>query len=256
MTNKELFKCEYDTKGFAVLKQAIPQLLCKEVLEKIQDFEHSVGTLSEKQRNSHVFIHELSDAQRDGIDASLCKDMLYIIGDICEYFPEIIQILIHPSIVHITNVLLGTDNPVYHFSNITIKSAHYGPRSGLHRDFPNKYICPFTSDFLRLIVCLTDGNANNGGLGFVTGSHHCEDEQAHQQLSAQYSYDMLEYPECNQGDIIAVHPKVIHGGMSNRSDKDRYYCVSQWGMPTDDFLYYTEEKFTGVPYRDLVAVTQ
>ena len=123
MEDRELLQWEYDTKGYAILKQAIPQLLCKEILEKIQDFEHCIGTLSDKQRNSHVFIHELTDVQRDGIDATVCKDMLYIIGDICEYFPEITQILAHPSVAHITNILLGTDNPIYHFSNITIKSA-------------------------------------------------------------------------------------------------------------------------------------
>ena len=256
MEDRELLQWEYDTKGYAILKQAMPKLLCKEILEKIRHFEYSVGTLSEKQRNSHVCIHELSDAQRDGIDASLCKDMLYIIGDICEYFPEIIQIFIHPSIAHITNILLDTDNPVYHFSNITIKSAHYGPQSGLHRDYPNKYICPMTSHYMRLILCLSEGNKHNGGLGFICGSHRLEDKEALQGLRTQYSYDTLEYPECEQGDIIAVHPKVIHGGMSNRSDKDRYYCVSQWGMPTDDYLYYTEEKFTGISFTELSAMAQ
>lgn len=256
MRDTVLLKQEYDTKGFAVLKQAIPKYLCKEMLGKIQDFEHSVDNHSDKVRGSCVFINELSDKQCDGIDSSLYSDKIYIIGNVVELIPEILTILTHSSFAYIGNTILKTNNPIYHFSNITIKAAHYGPRSGLHRDFPNKYICPFTSDFLRLIVCLTDGNANNGGLGFITGSHHCEDEQTHQQLSAQYSYDMLEYPECNQGDIIVVHPKVIHGGTSNRSTVHRYYCVSQWGMPADEFLYFTEEKFTGVPYRDLVVVTQ
>jgi len=132
---------------------------------------------------------------------------------------------------------------VVHFINVTIKQPRFGRAIGWHRDYPNTAYCTAQSDFLRLMLCLDGMAADSGATRFLPASHGISDAQA----ASDKDHGTWPRPAaddgiclaCAPGQLVAIHPKVLHGGGMNTSERPRRNIVIQVGkasaaLTTDD----------------------
>ena len=108
------------------------------------------------------------------------------------------------------------------------------PEPAWHRDFPNRYLSGERSDFLWVMICLDGMTENGGATRFVPGSHRLRDEDAiaeHRQgIRHRLAQDAGRAALCERGDIVLIHPKVLHGSRMNRTTTPRRNLVLQVGV--------------------------
>jgi ectoine hydroxylase-related dioxygenase (phytanoyl-CoA dioxygenase family) len=117
--------------------------------------------------------------------------------------------------------------------NVTIKHPRFGRSISWHRDFPNSYVCTARARFVRLMLSLDGMDPDSGATAFVPGSHLVDDAEAAaagsaRRLAEEQAGRVLTVV-CAPGDMVVVHPKVVHGGGGNRSDRWRRNLIVQIG---------------------------
>jgi phytanoyl-CoA hydroxylase len=252
--NTERVRHEFEQNGFAIIRNVFSKERCKQMIDEIEDVLNNPPATTPD--DWIVYVHELSEWQREMVTTTESQNVPYIIGNIPDYFPLCLDALCNDVVNNVIRECLDTDILHYHFSNLTIKAEYVGPRISWHRDFPNRYLCPMNSTFVRALICLDNMDTTNGATGFNTTSHLIDDATLLNQMNEGYKehYTPTEhdvYAECSAGDVVLIHSKVIHGGSSNRSPNPRRLLVAQWGKPTTDWLYYTPEKGTGLTAEEL-----
>ena len=177
---------------------------------------------------------------------------IFIAGDPVRFRPELLDIVTDPVIVALTKALLGAEEIRLHFTNLTAK-APASPRSiSWHRDYPNQYMCPRSSTFLRVMACLDGMDRDNGATQFVPRSHQLSDEEAidaeHAAAAAPAPAGVeLEVAVCPPGSLVFIHPKVLHGGPPNHSGRPRRNPITQWALADAPVcLYAGAESLTGL----------
>lgn len=143
--------------------------------EAVGIIERSVGDLH-PDIVSQLFVFETATPATESTDPP--REVLFIASDAPRFQPELVEVLTDPFLIELTQALLGTEEIQYHFANITTKVPGLGRAVSWHRDYPNQYICPRRSSFLRVMVCLDGMDGDNGGTQFVSGSHVLSDEEA------------------------------------------------------------------------------
>lgn len=216
----------YESAGFGVVRDAVPADLLTAMGAWLVSAEAAARQCSaEEQARDLVYEKDLPDAVDDAI---------FILGDLCRYAPQFSALLRLPALVHACTLALGSTKLVAHFMNATTKHPRFGRAIGWHRDFPNGYLSGTDSRFLRVMVCL-DGMAEHGGATrFLTGSQRVDDGYAiaEKRGGAKHRYAAHHgvAAECAPGDLILIHPKVIHGGPANTSALPRRNVIVQVGV--------------------------
>jgi ectoine hydroxylase-related dioxygenase (phytanoyl-CoA dioxygenase family) len=241
----------YESTGYGVVRQAVPapQLAAMGAwLAHAEVAARQCG--AEEQARDLVFEKDLSDAGRNGIPAAEVGDAIFILGDLCRYAPQFSALLQLPALVDACARALGSADLVAHFMNATTKHPGFGRGIGWHRDFPNGYLSGAGSRFLRVMVCL-DGMAEHGGATrFIAGSHRVDDSYAAQEKrgGARHPYGAHHgvAAECAPGDLVLIHPRVVHGGPANTSALPRRNVIVQVGVAGME-LVGERETVTGWP---------
>lgn len=241
----------YESTGYGVVRQAVPPPLLAAMGAWLTHAEVAARQCSaEEQARDLVFEKDLSDAGRNGIPAAEVGDAIFILGDLCRYAPQFGALLQLPALVDACAQALGSPDLVAHFMNATTKHPGFGRGIGWHRDFPNGYLSGAGSRFLRVMLCL-DGMAEHGGATrFIAGSHRVDDGYAAQEKrgSAKHRYGPHHgvAAACAPGDLVLIHPKVVHGGPANTSALPRRNVIVQIGVAGME-LVGERETVTGRP---------
>ncbi len=229
----------FHTRGFAV----IPSFFSQEEMEpwkaKVEAIQREVNRLPEALAAKLVMERNLSPKQSCGLSPQEKGDAIFIIGDAPAFDPRLALWMLEPRLLAVMRLLLGSEEILYHFSNVTMKQRQVGSAITWHRDYPNGYLCPKGSTFLRVMLCLDGMTQENGATGFIEGSHQLTDEEAAAAKAAKAAKVKVEgEPEvtvalCPPGSLVLIHPKVLHGGPPNRSSVDRRNLIVQWGRVDD-----------------------
>lgn len=134
--------------------------------------------------------------------------------------------------------------------NVTIKNPRFGRSIAWHRDYPNGYFCNKDSSFIRLMICLDGMSTASGATCFDAGSHGISDQEAQQQ-KANGNWPGPDPAktitlQCDPGQIVAIHPKVLHGGGMNTGTGMRRNVILQIGRPGAETVTQATESLTGI----------
>jgi ectoine hydroxylase-related dioxygenase (phytanoyl-CoA dioxygenase family) len=225
----------YESSGYGVVRNAVPADLLAAMGAWLASGEAAARQCNpEEQARDLVYEKDLPDAGRNSISISEVGDAIFILGDLCRYAPQFSALLHLPALVHACTLALRRKELVAHFMNATTKHPRFGRAIGWHRDFPNGYLSGTDSRFLRVMVCL-DGMAEHGGATrFLPGSHRVDDGYAigEKRGGAKHRYAAHHgvAATCAPGDLVLIHPKVIHGGPANTSALPRRNVIVQVGV--------------------------
>lgn len=218
--------------GFGVIRNAVPAPLLMALRDAIQRVQDTVSELPPELYQRLTFERDLPISRRGGIAASEVSDAIFILGDPVAFDALFWELLRQPQLISAVRTALGVQNLAAHFMNVTIKHPRFGRAIGWHRDYPNKYASPATSCFVRAMLCL-DGMSDTGGATtFIPGSHHFDDTEVDQHSLTkgwQPLEDEVMMVCCDPGDMVLIHPKVLHGGGMNTSPSPRRNIVMQIG---------------------------
>ncbi len=199
----------------------------------------------------------LKESRNPGVSAEAMGTepfLLPCLPAISEVFAEILG---QGNIWEIAGEVLQTKDVVYHFSNITRKPPRIGPNMSWHRDYPNQYLCPTNSRHcFRLLIPLEAMDLENGCTLALSGSHRVTDEvvtfeEKRKDFATEDAVPLI----AKAGDAYAIDSKVVHGGTENRSDRNRNLLVIQFGVRTSEFLYWAEERFTGLSREEISNIS-
>ncbi len=250
----------YSDRGFTILPAVVELATVRAAVAAIERFQQVVQTLPPERSSPHVFERDLPDHRRGGIPAAAVGDALFIIGDLGRTLPELIPLIAQPALVSLARALLETDDIRCHFANVTMKAPRVGSGIAWHRDFPNRYLCPRGSTFLRMMICLDGMDAESGATRFAVGSHRLSDDAAEGRFGKGHPSPPLEPLEtavCPAGSVVVIHPKVIHGGPPNISGRPRRNIVVQWGRADDPIrpdLSMNAETLTGLTPEAMITL--
>lgn len=234
-------KYAYERDGYAVVPRVFSSSECtvlREELERIATAQTTVDVLR---------VADLSTKQRAGISKAQAGAAIFIIGDLPTTGKLLAELVAHRLLVRIASAALGNALLRYHYSNLTVKAPHVGPRINWHRDFPNRFITMHRARFCRLMICLDGMTKFNGPTAFQPGSHRVSDARARREHSRKWPRRVRrERPVlCPPGSVVVIHPKVRHGGAANRSNLPRRNIIVQWGAARDRLIATSLEKWSG-----------
>ena len=235
----------YATDGFEIARQVLDP-------DTIAGLKAAADGLAERFRRGDralmqaaVTLADLTTSKPDRNPGVLPETVMqepFIIGNLLAHDRRFVALLQSPAPWDLAATAIGTgrDRLVFHFSNLTLKPPHVGPAIAWHRDVTNTYFLPADGNLVRLLVPLDAMSEENGGTGILPGSHMLDDEAATVRCK---SLDPQEctWPALEAGDVLITHPRVIHGGPPNRSDKPRALLVLQFGLQGADLLHVTQE---------------
>jgi len=224
-------------------KQAVERI-CRKIRPGDKLWKRNITSLS-----------TLGKHRNPGLRKEGLRGIPFLIGALPVFSEVLKAFILHKPLWDIAKYILDSDDVVYHFSNVTRKPAHVGPNIIWHRDYPNRYICPYESkNFFRVLIPLEDMSRENGCTEVIPKSHQLSDQEAI--LKEQYrDFDESRaIPlEIEAGDVAIIHPKLLHGGRENRSALERNLVVIQFGRKKDTFLYWHEELFTGLTREEILV---
>lgn len=222
----------YRRNGFAMLPSVFPPHHIQCLLEMIEAIQASLPTLTAEQCARLILERDLPATKRNGLAAELTGDAIFIIGEPPAFDYRFAELMLYAPLIGMIQHLLQCQDVRYHLSNVTMKRGQVGSGIAWHRDFPNRYICPADSSFLRVMICLDGMDSESGATEFIPGSHLLSDSEAE---SASAAHDACSAgarkvsANCPPGSLVFIHPKVVHGGPPNTSERHRRNLVVQWG---------------------------
>lgn len=231
----QIFRGVYKAIEIEYARQAVERI-CRDIRPGDALWERNITPIS-----------SLEIPRNPGLRKDAIPSTPFLIGVLPLFSTVLKAFVLHPPLWEIAKDILGSGEIVYHFSNVTRKPAYVGPSITWHRDYPNRYICPKKSrDFFRALIPLEGMNRGSGCTEVVPKSHEITDEEAIQEEKKR-DFDLCRSVplEVEAGDLVIIHPKLLHGGKENRSGRERNLVVIQFGLKTDAFLYWNEELFTG-----------
>ncbi len=217
--------------GFGTVRAAVSPAAVAGLVAAVERIQAGVADLSSDLRDRLTLERDLPADRRGGMAACAVGDAIFILGDPAAFDEAFLRLLDAPGIVGPVREALGTTAIAAHFMNVTIKHPRWGRALGWHRDYPNGYACPAASRFVRVMLCLDGMDESSGATTFVPGSHCIDDAAARERAGAAASPppgDVVAV-RCAPGDLVLIHPKVLHGGGMNTSVRLRRNVVLQAG---------------------------
>lgn len=232
----------YRKQGYALASNRLSKALMRELQAETQQLIRELRPGHPYWERVVVPLSRLKQSRNPGIDPEILEEEPFIISELPLLSRVLFGALLQPELWQSASELLESDELVYHFSNLTRKPARIGPNISWHRDFPNRYICPASSrNFLRALIPLQVMSELNGAIEIIPGSHRQAAESGSEALTLTMA----------PGDILFLHPDLLHGGKENRSDQERTLLIVQIGRQKTDFLAYTPEFLTGSGLEEL-----
>lgn len=228
-------RASYDADGFTVAG-TVPDTLRRNLHAAIDAIAAAAPHLPAVSRALLTFERDLPDRKRGGVPAATAGDAIFLIGDPFHFAPIFAVAFAHEAVVEPVRTVLGTSDIVHHFGNVTTKSARCGSGISWHRDAANTYMPTESGRFVRAMICLDGMDAGNGGTSFRPGTHR---DPAPDQVAE-------VVPVCPPGAVVLIHPRVLHGGPPNHSDRRRRNIVVQWGRRDDPLRGDNRETLTGL----------
>lgn len=240
---------EFEEFGYSICCGKIESFLISAIASAVDEVQASIEEISFSARTNLVLEKELLASRRGGIEACDVGNAIFIIGDPPTFHPIFNQLLDHQLVTRFAKTLLGSENLTAHFMNVTIKNPHIGRSIGWHRDYPNTYFSTKASDFIRLMICLDGMQIPNGATRFIRGSHRISDADARSQKESgtwpKHSENDGCAVECEPGQIVAIHSKILHGGGMNVSHRPRRNVILQVGLASAEIVTTNTESITG-----------
>lgn len=232
----------YINNGVRVIKNVLPE-------ELISDLSLSLDKLYSNIKEDSITVGDIANKSPQKLSSLVKEDDYskpFIVSSVLENEKRFLDLIKLDTLWEYAAKSLDckVEDLLYHYCNITVKVPSFGPKISWHRDFPNRYISPKTSDFVRLLIPLEQMNSENGGLRFILNSHRILDEEvkdfygAHDEESCN---QQALYISSNIGDIVLLHPKTIHGSDMNTGKKSRPVFIIQFGKKNEEYLYKNEE---------------
>lgn len=233
---------EYYQKGYCIIQNKFPDDFILQLRNAIDDIQKNINSFSKELTDSFVFEMNLPNCKLGILTP------LFIIPDLTRLNSIFFSLLKHKIVLETSILLLKQRRLNYHFMNATIKHPGADRKIAWHRDFPNLYICPKESSFLRLMICLDGMDETNGATHLVRGSHLISDRDLIGKKININDIDQssIEPVYCLPGSIVAIHPKVIHGGQQNISENPRRNIIIQIGFESAELVTENNESITGV----------
>lgn len=235
--------------GFATISSVIAPTQLSAINLAIEGIcrEFQAGGLTEGGNNIlSIATYGRSAPERNpDINTSLHEDEPHIIGALAHHHLAFGGLLTLEPLWTIASRLLSidVDQVVYHFSTVQRKPAQIGPAVGWHRDYANTYCCTVGARFVRLLIAITQMGESNGGVWVVPGSHLITDEEALEDPSRPNN-STVYCPKLNAGDVLAIHPRLLHSSTVNRSSNGRTLVMIQFADRKADLRCEP----TGEPY--------
>jgi hypothetical protein len=240
---------EYARKGYVVWPINIPNDLLVRLSVAVNSIQSRVNGFPRELRDLLLFERDLPAKQRGGIDGDQIGDAIFIIGDPIRFSPIFRELVENPIVRQAAVALLDSEDLKVHFINVTIKHPRFGRSIGWHRDYPNTAYCTDGADFLRIMLCLDGMDEASGATSFVPSSQQILDSDATREKALsmwpQPSEEKIHVLTCMPGQMVAIHPKVLHGGKMNISERSRRNIVLQIGKASKPLITKTQESLTG-----------
>lgn len=240
----------FAARGYAIVPSAVAYATVTAAVNAVTAIEHAVGDLPDD-LVERWFVFDPAGTPGPGTTDAVNGRRIFIIGDPIRFRPDLAAVMTHSVSVQVASALLGATGIRYHFGNVTTKQPRSMRVVSWHRDYPNTYMCPRKSSFLRVMLCLDGMDATNGATQFLPGSHLISDDEAiaseDDGRAVNVSSDGVEVASCPAGSLVFIHPKILHGGPANLSSRPRRNIIVQWGSDDDPVCVYADgESLTGV----------
>ncbi|MBR0666417.1 phytanoyl-CoA dioxygenase family protein [Roseomonas hellenica] len=239
-------RATYARDGFCVVRGAVPPARILALRRAVERVQASVPDLPPPLLERLTFERDLPAENRGGATAAAVGDAIFILGDPPAFDSIFLTLLGEAGILAAVQEALGARAVVAHFMNVTIKHPGFGRAIGWHRDFPNRYACPESSRFLRAMLCLDGMTEAGGATAFIPGSHRIGDAEARVLFAAGRAAPPAPGDAvlacCEPGDLVLIHPKVLHGGGINSAATLRRNIVLQAGDAAAPLLSRPEQE--------------
>lgn len=241
----------FERQGFVIWPRPIEKGLLDGLLASVATIQRKAQEKSLDPALDSLLLYEkdLPASRRDGVDGALTGASIFIVGDPVRFDGIFARTLQDAALVAAATTLLGVDQAEVHFMNVTIKNPRFGRSIAWHRDYPNGYFCTQDSSFIRFMICLDGMSATSGATCFESGSHGISDQEARQQKQDgnRPSPDPARTctVHCDPGQIVAIHPKVLHGGGMNTGTGMRRNLILQIGRVGAQTMVQATESLTG-----------
>lgn len=223
----------FKNQGFIVWPKPINENLLKNLTESVAYIQKKAKSFNSELSELFLYEKDLSSNNRSGVSGSQMGDSIFIIGDPARFDSIFMKVLQDSELIAAATSLLDESEVITHFMNVTIKNPQFGRSIAWHRDYPNSFFCNKESSFIRLMICLDGMSATNGATCFDIGSHKISDHEAEQQkTNAAWPCPRPESSialHCKPGQIVAIDPKVLHGGGMNTGRNMRRNIILQVG---------------------------
>jgi phytanoyl-CoA hydroxylase len=227
------YETAFDRDGYQIIRQVIPPSIVLALTEAISKIQDSTENLPADLLSRLTFERDLPADRRDGIAAAEVGNAIFLIGDPVAFNAIFFSLLDQREIISAGCRALGCVDLTAHFMNVTIKNPRFGRGIGWHRDFPNDYACTQGSSFVRAMICLDGMSEASGATAFIKDTHKITDDEAldlrQKRDRSPDQYASPEFACCEPGDMVLIHPKVLHGGFINSSSQLRRNIVLQMG---------------------------
>ncbi|MBN8710307.1 MAG: phytanoyl-CoA dioxygenase family protein [Verrucomicrobia bacterium] len=228
--------------GYRIFPRLFEPTLIAAALSAVEELCDSLHPGDPRWDKHVVPLAGLKDHRNPGISKETTVEVPFLLTSLPQLSPALRAVILFPSLWEAAREILESEDVVCHFSNVTRKPARIGPNISWHRDYPNGYICPRKSEhFFRFLIPLENMDEENGCTLAIPDTHLLGDEEAlREPKDADYSKAIPL--EAEAGAAIAIHPKLLHGGRENRSERNRNLIVVQFGRRTGDFLHDLNEE--------------
>ena len=171
-------KKSYDEQGFCVVPQVVSPLEVEALREEVEAIADGYDRLPDALKENILLLKDLSERQLGDLEPDTLGNVPYLMGELPAFSSTFTGAICQQRIWDAVQAVLECEALHYHFSNVTMKPKRVGPKINWHRDYPNRYICPATSSFTRVLLCLDGMDPDNGCTQVVKGSHLISDEEA------------------------------------------------------------------------------
>ncbi|WP_340151428.1 phytanoyl-CoA dioxygenase family protein [uncultured Sneathiella sp.] len=239
----------YRTNGFCVSEPVFAADKLSQLAESL-DCACKRAAIDKEMAESCVFERDQPADKRDGVEVGEDENAIFIIGDIVKFCPDALPFIIADDIVKMVSEILQTTDVIAHLSNLTMKSPRIGSGINWHRDYPNRFISPVAPAMVRTMICVDGMTEAIGATRFLKQSHLPSKNMS---VPDDYRAGDVITATCAPGSVVAIHPRILHGGGPNKAATPRRNIVIQWGREDVPLATRATESITGKTVYDLRA---
>jgi ectoine hydroxylase-related dioxygenase (phytanoyl-CoA dioxygenase family) len=221
--------------GYAVVRSVVDRESLATWSAMVNDLMQRAHDSDESLRPNIVYEHEIITRQphRSELEPESVGKALYLVDDLLATDPLWWILFETPGYRDVVADLVGHE-PLFASSQCIIKEAYVGSRVAWHRDYPNSASDYSPTPGIRVLLSLDHMTSENGATMIIPESHHSDHPSwglSPSEAATEFASSLVTI-ECKPGDVLAIHPSVIHGGGTNRSAGHRRIISVHW-LPAD-----------------------